>query len=167
MDSAEKKVIDALDEAGTSYEVIEIDPDFSDTIAFCQRYGFPPEQTCNTIIVVSKKGPQKYAACVVLAHTRLDVNRRVRKLLGVAKVSFAAEDEVKELTGMEIGGVTPLALPTGLPIFVDERVMSPDWVILGGGSRRLKIKVGPGVFNKLGAEVIPELASEEVFTAHN
>ena len=167
MDSVEKKIIDALDEVGTSCEAIEIDPEFADTAAFCQRYGFPPEQTCNTIIVTSKKGPKKYAACVVLAHTRLDVNRRVKNLLGVAKASFAPAEEVKELTGMEIGGVTPLALPAGLPLYVDERVMRPAWVILGGGSRRIKIKVGPRMFSKLGAEVIPELAFEEASLADN
>lgn len=161
MPSSEKKIINALDKTGTLYEILEIAPDFSDTTAFCDRYGYPPEQTCNTIIVTTRKGPKKYAVCVVLAHTRLDVNKRVKNLLGTAKASFAPADEVKDLTGMEIGGVTPLALPAGLPLYVDERVMSPAWVILGGGSRRIKIKIAPGVFIKLGAEIVPELAFEE------
>src|SRR5215813_14244836 len=130
MSSSEKQVIDALDQLGTPYSVIEIDPLFSDTKEFCEKYEYPFEQTSNTIIVVSKKGPKKYAACVVLAHTRLDVNKRVKQLLGATRASFAPAEEVRELTGMEIGGVTPLALPAGLPIFVDERVMSPEWVIL-------------------------------------
>jgi prolyl-tRNA editing enzyme YbaK/EbsC (Cys-tRNA(Pro) deacylase) len=161
MSGSEKQIADALGETGTTYEIIEIDPLFSDTVAFCERYGYPPEQTCNTIIVTSKKGPKKYAACVVLAHTRLDVNKRVKHLLGTAKASFAPAEEVKELTGMEIGGVTPLALPAGLPLFVDERVMRPEWVILGGGSRKIKIKIAPGVLNTLGAAVVQELAFVE------
>ena len=161
MSSTEKKIIDALNQIGTPYEIIEIDPSFSDTRAFCDRYGYPPERTCNTIIVTSRKGPKNYAACVVLAHTRLDVNKRVRSLLGTAKASFAPAEEVKELTGMEIGGVTPLALPAGLPLYVDERVTRAEWVILGGGSRGIKIKVAPVVFIKLSAKVIPELAIVE------
>jgi len=160
MSGPEKKIIDALDRIGTPYEIIEVDPVFSDTTAFCDRYGYPPEQTCNTIIVTSRKGPKNYGACVVLAHTRLDVNKRVRGLLGTAKASFAPAEEVKELTGMEIGGVTPLALPAGLPLYVDERVTRAEWVILGGGSREIKIKIAPVVFIKLSAEVIPELAFE-------
>jgi prolyl-tRNA editing enzyme YbaK/EbsC (Cys-tRNA(Pro) deacylase) len=158
MSNPEKKIIDALNKLGTSYEIIEIDPAFSDTTAFCEKYGYPPEQTCNTIIVASRKGMKKYAACVVLAHTRLDVNKRVRNLLGTSKASFAPAEEVKELTGMELGGVTPLALPTGLPLYVDDRVMRTGWVILGGGSRNIKIKIAPAVFLKLNAEVVPELA---------
>ena len=156
-----QRIIDALDRSGTPYEIIKIDPLFSDTTAFCERYGYPPEQTCNTIIVTSRKGPKKYAACVVLAHTRLDVNKRLRGLLATAKASFAPAEEVKELTGMEIGGVTPFALPSGLPLYVDERVMKAEWVILGGGSRTIKIKIAPRVFIELNTEVVPELAFVE------
>ncbi|MBX7223508.1 MAG: hypothetical protein K1Y36_26580 [Blastocatellia bacterium] len=157
MSNLEEKILEVLNQTGLPFEVVEIDPDFSDTAAFCGRYGYPAEQTCNTIVVVSKKGPQQYAACVVLASTRLDVNRRVRELLGTAKASFAPAEDVLALTGMELGGVTPLGLPAGLSLLVDDRVMQLDWVILGGGSRRLKIKVPPAVFHKLGAQVVADL----------
>jgi prolyl-tRNA editing enzyme YbaK/EbsC (Cys-tRNA(Pro) deacylase) len=157
MSSLEGKIIGALERIGASYEIIEIDPEFSDTEAFCEKYGYPPEQTCNTIIVTSKRGPKKYAGCVVLAHTRLDVNKRVTSLLGTTKASFAPAEEVTELTGMQLGGVTAFALPEDLPLYVDERIIKTEWVILGGGSRRLKIKVQPDVLIKLGAEVVPNL----------
>jgi prolyl-tRNA editing enzyme YbaK/EbsC (Cys-tRNA(Pro) deacylase) len=160
MPTAEQAIVEQLNKLRTPCEIIEIDPEFSDTFAFCDKYGFPLDQTCNTLIVASKRGPQKYAACVVLANTRLDVNKRVKNLLGTSKASFATAEETKELTGMELGGVTPLSLPGGLPIFVDERVMKADWVILGGGSRALKIKTTPQIFNELGAEIIADLAIE-------
>jgi prolyl-tRNA editing enzyme YbaK/EbsC (Cys-tRNA(Pro) deacylase) len=161
MTESELKVIEALSRTGIAHEIIEIDPAYSDTAAFCERYGFPLVQTCNTILVTSKKGPKKQAACVVLANTRLDVNKRVRHLLGVSKASFATADEMKELTGMEVGGVTPLALPRELPLYVDERVMRPEWIILGGGGRSIKVKVAPAVLTELGAEVIRDLALEQ------
>ncbi|HEX8775325.1 MAG TPA: YbaK/EbsC family protein [Pyrinomonadaceae bacterium] len=160
MTDAEQMVIEALRKLGVAYELIEIDPAFSDTAEFCERYGFPLAQTCNTILVTSKKGPPKQAACVVTANTRLDVNKRVRKLLGVPKASFASAEEMRALTGMEVGGVTALALPHGLPLYVDERVMRPQWIILGGGGRSIKIKVSPDVFNTLGAQIVEDLAFE-------
>jgi prolyl-tRNA editing enzyme YbaK/EbsC (Cys-tRNA(Pro) deacylase) len=160
MSEPEKRVIEAADRSGVPYEVIEIDPQFSDTALFCERYGYPVEQTCNTIIVVSKKGPKRAAACVIVANTRLDVNKRVRGLLGVSKASFASAEEMGELTGMEVGGVTPFSLPTELPLYVDERVMNQEWVILGGGGRGIKIKISPEVFVKLGADVVSKLALE-------
>jgi prolyl-tRNA editing enzyme YbaK/EbsC (Cys-tRNA(Pro) deacylase) len=156
--STEEKVISALERTRVSYEIVEIDPEFSDTEVFCSKYGYPPEQTCNTIIVTSKRGPKKYAACVVLSHTRLDVNKRVAGLLGTSKASFAPAEEVKELTEMQLGGVTTFALPEDLPLYVDQRVIEAEWVILGGGSRRLKIKVDPRVLIKLGGQVVPDLA---------
>jgi len=155
----EQKVFSALDNLGIPYEVIEINPDFADTAAFCKKYGYPLEQSCNTIIVVSKKEPKKYVACAVLAHTLLDVNKRVRKLMGASRASFASSDEIS-LTGMEVGGDSFL-LPAGIPLYVDERVMSLDWVIFGAGSRSYKIKICLGVLIKLVAEITTDLAVEK------
>lgn len=154
------KITDAIDALGVAYERITIDPAYADTTAFCEHYGYALEHSGNTIIVASKKAPKQYVACVVLATTQLDVNRRVRKLMGVSRASFATSEEMMELTGMQVGGVTPFALPEGLPLYVDERIMGLDWVILGGGGRDTKIKIAPEVFTKLGAEVVEDLGIE-------
>ena len=140
------------------HEVIEIDPALADTALFCENYGFPMEQSGNTIIVASKKEPKVFVACVVLATTRLDVNKRVRKFMGVSKASFASAEEMNELTGMEVGGVTPFSLPEGLQLYVDSRIMKLDWVILGGGGRDRKLKISPEVFHQLGAIIVENLA---------
>ena len=116
------------------------------------------ENSGNTIIVSSKKEPKLCVACVVLATTRLDVNKRVRKLMGVSKASFASAEEMKALTGMEVGGVTPFSLPREIKLYVDSRIMGLNWLILGGGGRDKKLKISPEVFNKLGAEIIENLA---------
>ena len=157
--TAEQQVVEALEKLGIPFEPFTIDPAFSDTAAFCEKYGYPPEQSCNTLIVASKKEPKKFVACVVLAHTRLDVNHCVTNLMGVPKASFASAEEMMALTGMQVGGVTPFSLPEGVPLYVDSRIMTKDWVILGGGGRSLKIKISPDVFKKLGAEVITDLAT--------
>ena len=96
--------------------MLEIDPAFSDTEAFCERYGYPLEQTCNTIIVLWKGDTRRLPACVVAGATRLDVNKRVRKLQGVRKAWFAPATLMREVTEMEVGGVTPIGLPDGMPL---------------------------------------------------
>jgi prolyl-tRNA editing enzyme YbaK/EbsC (Cys-tRNA(Pro) deacylase) len=157
------EVVAALDALGATYEVFPCDPDLADTAAFCEHYGVPMERSANTILVAGKgrDGERTYVACVVLAHTRLDVNGAVRKRLGVRKASFASADETRDLTGMLIGGVTAVALPEGLPLWIDARVLEPDWVILGGGDRSTKIKVAPEVLTRApGAEVVDDLATE-------
>jgi prolyl-tRNA editing enzyme YbaK/EbsC (Cys-tRNA(Pro) deacylase) len=160
-DEIELQVRRVLDGLGLPHEMVEIDPQYADTAAFCAQYGFPMEQSANTIIVGSKKEPKRYCACVVRATKRVDVNHTVRKLLGVSRLSFADPEETRALTGMMLGGVTVFALPADLPIYVDEGLMPMPWIILGGGSRSLKVKISPEVFRVLpGAAVTPELVSE-------
>jgi prolyl-tRNA editing enzyme YbaK/EbsC (Cys-tRNA(Pro) deacylase) len=150
----------ALEDAGITYEAMPCDPAFADTAAFCERYGIAPEDSANAIVVVGKSEPRVYACCVVLATTRLDVNGTVRRRLGTRKASFASADETRELTGMLIGGVTPFALPATIPVWVDERVMTRERVVVGGGSRSLKILLPPdGLRLMAGVEIVPDLAS--------
>ncbi|MEE8363548.1 MAG: YbaK/EbsC family protein [Dehalococcoidia bacterium] len=159
--TTESKVAQTLQGFGVQFEMIDCDPDFADTAEFCEKYGYPPDHSANTILVASKRGPKKHAACVVLATTRLDVNHTVRDLMDVRRLSFASPEETAEVTGMMLGGVTPLNLPPGLPVYVDARIMRLEYVILGGGSRSAKIKVDPDVFNRLpGVQVIEGLANE-------
>lgn len=148
-----------LDGLGRDYEVLPCDPEFADTAAFCERYGVAPEDSANTIVVVGKGEERRYVACVVLATTRLDVNGVVRHRLGVRKASFASAEETVERTGMMIGGVTVLALPGDMAVWVDGRVMTRPSIVLGGGSRSMKIRVAPDVLMGLPAvEVVEALA---------
>src|SRR5687768_4132 len=133
------------------FEVMECDPALADTAAFVEAYGVPPEHSANTILVASRGAEPSYVACVLLATTSLDVNNVVRHEMGVRKASFAGADPVRELTGMEIGGVTPFGLPDDLPVLVDARVMEPDWVILGGGNRLSKLRLPPAALNVIGS----------------
>lgn len=145
----EAQVLSFLNSTPVEYEKVEIDPAFADTAEFCEKYDFPLENSANTIIVASKKKPKTFTASVVRATQRLDVNKTVKNLMDNGKVSFARSEETIELTGMMIGGVTALALPQELPVYVDPGLMNLDYIILGGGSRSLKIKVAPEIFNHM------------------
>jgi prolyl-tRNA editing enzyme YbaK/EbsC (Cys-tRNA(Pro) deacylase) len=149
-----------LDSLDVAYEIIPCDPELADTAQFCEAYGYPLEDSANTILVAGKADPPVYAACVVLATTRLDVNRVVKKRMGVRKASFASGADTEQLTGMAIGGVTPFGLPHDLPLWVDGRVMTRDKIILGGGSRDRKILAPPAILTTLGAEIVEGLARE-------
>ena len=159
-DPLEQRVVAALDALAASYTLLDCDPELADTAAFCEHYGWPLDRSANTIVVASRKPPDHYAACLVLADTRLDVNNRVRRLMGVRKASFAPAETTAELTGMVMGGVTAFGLPPGFPLYVDSRIMVPDWVIVGGGSRSMKLRVDPEVFGRMpDTEVVTDLAT--------
>jgi prolyl-tRNA editing enzyme YbaK/EbsC (Cys-tRNA(Pro) deacylase) len=144
---------------GLTVEVLHCDPALADTAAFCAAYGVAMEDSANAILVVGKSDPPRHVACVVLATTRLDVNGVVRRRLAARKASFAGAEETAALTGMAIGGVTPFALPDGLPLWIDAAVMTRRSVVVGGGSRSRKLIVPPALLAALpGAEVVDDLA---------
>jgi prolyl-tRNA editing enzyme YbaK/EbsC (Cys-tRNA(Pro) deacylase) len=155
------RLVAALGSLGVDYELFPCDPALADTAAFCAAYGFDPADSANTILVIGKSDPPRFAACVVLAPNRLDVNRAVRDRLGTRKASFAPAESTREITGMEIGGVTVFGLPAALPVWVDSRVMDRERIVLGGGSRSWKVLASPSILLALpGVEVVEGLATE-------
>jgi prolyl-tRNA editing enzyme YbaK/EbsC (Cys-tRNA(Pro) deacylase) len=153
-------LITELESSGVTYEIVDCDPELADTAQFCEAYGYSPADSANTILVIGKSNPPIYAACVVLATTRLDVNKVVRKRLGVKKASFASGDDTVAATGMQIGGVTPFGLPADLPVWVDALVMKRERIILGGGGRDRKVLADPAILTAIGADVVQDLARE-------
>jgi prolyl-tRNA editing enzyme YbaK/EbsC (Cys-tRNA(Pro) deacylase) len=159
MDPIEQRVRTVVAALDASADVIDIDPALADTADFVAAYGYSLEDSANCIVVVGKGDPPVHAACIVLAHTRLDVNKTVRKRLGVRRASFAPADVTRDLTGMQIGGVTPFALPPDMPLWIDSRVMVRETIVLGGGSRSCKVVAPPSVLTSLpNAEVVTDLA---------
>jgi prolyl-tRNA editing enzyme YbaK/EbsC (Cys-tRNA(Pro) deacylase) len=150
----------ALLEQQVSYETVACDPALADTAAFCDAYGFDPADSANCILIVSRRPPGHYLTTLVLATTRLDVNGLCCRLMAVRRASFAPGDQTAQLTGMDIGGVTPFGLPRDLlPVRVDAAVMSRSRVIVGGGDRSVKLVLDPAVFATLpDFEVVEGLA---------
>ncbi|MEM7378545.1 MAG: YbaK/EbsC family protein [Pseudomonadota bacterium] len=147
-----------LERTGAAYSIIECEPDRADTAAFCAHYGYSPAESANLLVIRGKTGEQKYAACLVLASCRLDVNKVARKKLGSRRVSFASPEQTLELTGMALGGVTPIGLPDTLPLWIDAAIMALDRVVLGGGDRHSKIIATPALLTALpNAEVVDAL----------
>ncbi|PZF86966.1 YbaK/EbsC family protein [Micromonospora deserti] len=140
--------------------VAPIDAELADTAAFCAAYEVGLDVSANCVVVAGKReGVVRYAACVVLATTRADVNGVVRRALDVRKASFAPMTDAVELTGMEYGGITPIGLPEQWPILVDARVIATPHVIVGSGVRHSKIVLpGPALGALPAARVLADLA---------
>ncbi len=151
----------ALDGWGGGVFVAPIDPALADTAAFCEAYDVEPAASANCVVVTGKRaGEQRWAAAIVLATTRADVNGVVRRRLDVRKVSFAPMDEAVRITGMEYGGITPIGLPAGWPILIDSAVAAAGPVVIGSGIRGSKIILDGADLARLpGAEVIEGLAT--------
>jgi prolyl-tRNA editing enzyme YbaK/EbsC (Cys-tRNA(Pro) deacylase) len=146
--------------------VAPIDAELADTAAFCEMYEVRPEASANCVIVAGKRaGEVSFAAGVLLAVTRLDVNGAVRNHLGARKASFAPLGDVVEATGMEFGGITPIGLP-GWPVLIDSRVLDVGApVVVGSGIRASKLALPAARLAELPAAlVVQDLALDAVAT---
>ena len=136
-DPIEDRVREVLATTGVPHELLPCDPALADTAEYCAAYGWTLDRSANTIVVVGKSDPPRLVACVVLATHRLDVNGVVGKRVG------AAAADPRRAPGMQIGGGPPSALPDELEIGTDAEVTRRDQLILGGGSRSLKVLAPP------------------------
>ncbi|MHA6780074.1 YbaK/EbsC family protein [Pseudonocardia saturnea] len=151
------KAMDPADAARVG--VAEIDPALADTAEFCAAYGSPLDGSANCVVVAGRRGETaRYAACLVLATTRADVNGLVRRRLDARKASFAPMDDAVSITGMEFGGITPIGLPDDWPVLVDAAVAAAPAVVIGSGVRHSKLALPGELAARLaGAEVIEGL----------
>ncbi len=139
----------AMTVLGVDYEIVPCDPNFADTTEFCQKYGYPMDTSANTIIVASTRGAKAHCACLVQSSKRLDVNHTVKRLMDVSRASFATAGETKDLTGMEIGGVTVFGLPKDMQLYVDAAMMDQPYLIVGAGSRTAKVRLAPAELTRI------------------
>jgi prolyl-tRNA editing enzyme YbaK/EbsC (Cys-tRNA(Pro) deacylase) len=157
-DKLHPKILESLKKNKITFRVFECDPDFADTYVFCEEYGFSLNQSANTIIIAGKSDPIRFACCVALANTKLDVNKKVCELLEIKRASFASSEQTKDLTGMEIGGVTIFGI-NDIPIYIDSKVLEQKEIVMGGGNRSSKVLLNPKELIKVpGAEIIEHLA---------
>jgi prolyl-tRNA editing enzyme YbaK/EbsC (Cys-tRNA(Pro) deacylase) len=156
--AAALKAFDPADAAMVG--VAEIDPALADTAEFCAAYGSPLDGSANCVVVAGRRGEDvRYAACLVLATTRADVNSVVRKRLNARRASFAAMDDAVARSGMEYGGITPIGLPEDWPVLVDSAVAAAPAVVIGSGVRHSKLALPGSLAARLpGAELIEGLA---------
>ena len=158
-----KPVALALEQLGADAALVgvaEIDPALADTAEFCAAYGSPMDGSANCVVVAGRRGGEtRYAACLVLASTRADVNGVVRRRIDARKASFAPMDDAVALTGMDYGGITPIGLPAEWPVLVDAAVAAAAAVVIGSGIRGSKLALPGELAARLpGAEVIEGLA---------
>jgi len=124
-------------------EVFECKDEFSDTQSFCDNYGYKIEDSCNAILIKSKKPEEFYSLFCVLGSSRLDVNHKAKSLMGARKVSFASKEEAEEVTNQIYGGISPLGLPSEIKIFIDKEVLKREKIFIGAGNRVSKFFLKP------------------------
>jgi len=139
--------------------VTKNDAALADTYIWAEQFSVPLDQTANVVIVetrITRGAERKLAAVLVLADSRADLNGSAKRALGSAKVSFAPTARAEQELCMESGGMSPIGLPSDVPLLVDERVLSVKKLYLGSGLRHSKLVVDGRIFREFANTTIAE-----------
>ena len=142
-----EKIKKLMNELGVKGEIInhpEVDGTHSDDIA--NALNIPIDNIIKCLILKSKK--KNLVAAIILGNQRLSF-KKLEKISGYKKFSFASEELIKRSTGFQIGGIPPIAVYNVMPVFVDSTVLLKSFVIGSAGSSFTGLKIEPKEFNKL------------------
>ena len=122
------------------FSVHELPAEKLGAVEAAQILGVPAEQVFKTI-VITRMGKGKPILAVVPGLSEVDL-KRVAQATGEKKVRLPSEKEAEQLTGLQAGGISPLALiQRGFQVLVDESALSYAKIFISGGQRGLNIEL--------------------------
>jgi len=145
-----------LETHGISYEPVTYEAiDHLSAAQVAAAIGFPAEQTFKTLVVLPERPHARPILALLPGDSQLDL-KKLGAAAGEKKVRMAPQREAERLTGLEKGGISPLALmDKGWPVYVDETAILFDRIEISAG------RVGTGVIvpveplvTLLGAELV-------------
>lgn len=111
--------------------------------------GQRPSQIIRSLVF--RLGADKFVM-VLMAGPQQIPWKALRRYLGQSRVSMASKEELKTVTGYEIGAVSPFGLPQPLRILVDETVFAETEISLGSGVRGTTVIMKSAVLRELLAD---------------
>lgn len=126
---------------GVEYEITTFPDTMRDAEEIAQRLGIPPAQLFKTLVVVSPGNTKKRYLVIIAANQQLNL-KRFAKAVNEKKLIMATHDQAEELTGLQVGGISALALKNqNFNINLDESAKSFDQIYVSGGKRGVDVKL--------------------------
>ena len=127
-----------LDSRKIDYQVYELPEEKLGAVETAQILGVPIEKVFKTIVVQREKGSKAMLA-VVVGDSKVDL-KKLASAVGEKKLRLTTQGEAEKLTGLLVGGISPLALLNkGFQIVLDESALQHERVHISGGQRGLNI----------------------------
>ncbi len=131
-----------LDSHGIHYTAFELTNEKRGAVETARLLGVSPDQVFKTIVVV-REGRGKPILAVVPGSLEVDL-KAVARAMGEKKVDLPTEREAEALTGLQAGGISPLALLNrGFQVIIDETAQLFEEIHISGGERSLNIRLSP------------------------
>lgn len=129
-----------LDASQIPYRVFQHQGQVTSLEQAAQERGQLPEQVIRSIVFRFKRSESQDEYVMVLMAGATQVNwSALRKILGVSRVTMANQEELRAVTGYEIGAVSPFGLPRKVRVLADESVFAPEEISIGSGVRGITV----------------------------
>jgi Cys-tRNA(Pro)/Cys-tRNA(Cys) deacylase len=140
---AKTNAMRVLDAHGVAYEAHRYDAARHSAVEVADLIGVPPEQVFKTLVVMPESGQGRPLLVVVPGPQELDLKvLGAQPALGEKRLRMASQREAEQLTGLQVGGISPLALlQKGFRIFIDQSALDLDALYLSAGQRGVNLRV--------------------------
>lgn len=137
-----------LDSRKVSYTAFETPPEKLGALEVAHLLDVEPASVFKTIVVTREK-PRKPLLVVVPGTSSVDL-KLLAAALGEKKVHLPTEREAEQLTGLQAGGISPLALINkGFQVLIDSSAQNFPQIHVSGGQRGVNIRLAPADLAKL------------------
>jgi len=131
-----------LDSKKIKYTAFEFPPEKLSAVEVAALIQVPAEQVYKTI-VITREGKGKPVLALVPGPGEVDL-KSLANLLGEKKVHLPTEREAEQITRLQAGGISPLALVNrGFQVVIDFSAQTFDRIYISGGQRGLDIRISP------------------------
>jgi Cys-tRNA(Pro)/Cys-tRNA(Cys) deacylase len=132
-----------LDSRKIAYTVFELPADKRGAVETARLLNVEPEQVFKTIVVL-REGKGKPILALTPGPAEVDL-KALARAVGEKKLTLPTEREAEHLTGLQAGGISPLALLNrGFQVVIDETAQLHDEIHISGGERGFNIRLSPG-----------------------
>ncbi len=142
-----------LESRGISYEVFTFPPAIHSAVGVAEALGLPTHVVYKTLVVMPAQG--RPLLVLIPGDRELDL-RRLAKALGEKKLRMATQKEAERVTGLQVGGISPLALlDRGFPVYIDRSAAALEDLLLSAGRRGINLRLRvPDLIAVTGAQLI-------------
>lgn len=133
--------IKLLEKRGIPHEIIIFSDTIHDAKEVARITGHRPNEVYKTLVVIDDQSRSKPCLIMIAADTSLDL-KKVAQILEVKKARMAKHDEAEKLTGLQVGGISALALiNAGFRIYLDENAILLETILVSAGKRGVNLKL--------------------------
>ena len=148
-----------LDAQGIPYEVFTFSPDIHSALGVAESTGIPVEHVYKTLVVVRPDGNPLLAICP--GHCQVSL-KKLAQAIGEKKLRMATQKEAEGFTGLQVGGISALALTRrGFPVYLDSSALALESIVVSAGRRGINLRLAVDDLIRVTGAVVPDCAFSE------